>query len=141
MHSDLGTLDVIDLISERHVSLRKRTEELWNKSHDLPISNSEWFIIARIYKKMPTISTLSRQIDISRQGTHKLIKKMESKGLVEIVQSSNKKEKCIQLTDLGEQCYQKNEALKASLESRIKEVIGEEHLSSLKHILKQDWGL
>ena len=141
MNSDFDTLDVIDLISERHVSLRKRVEELWNSSNELPISNSEWFIIARIYKKQPTISTLSRQIDISRQGTHKLIKKMESKGLVEIIQSSNKKEKCIYLTELGEQCHQKNEALKASLELKIKEVIGVEQLSSLKHILKQDWGL
>lgn len=141
MNSELSKLDVIDLISERHVSLRKITEGLWNQSNELPISNSEWFIIARIYKKQTTISAVSRQIDISRQGTHKLIKKLQTKGLVEVVQSSNKKDKCIQLTETGEQCYKKNEALKASLESRIAEVIGEEQLSYLKHILKQDWGL
>ena len=136
-------LDLIDLISERHVQLRSITEKLWNDNNDIYISNSEWFIIARIYeKKQPTISYVSKRVDISRQATHKLIKQLKEKGLVEIKNvENNKKEKCIQLTQLGEECYEKNATLKATLEEKITGEIGMEQISFLKEILKADWGL
>ena len=44
--------------------------------------------------------------------------------------------KCVQLTELGEQCYEKNEALKANLEKKIIDKIGEEKFGILKEILK-----
>jgi DNA-binding MarR family transcriptional regulator len=139
----MKNLDLIDLISERHVQLRSITEKLWNDNSEIYISNSEWFIIARIYeKKQPTISYVSKRVDISRQATHKLIKQLKEKGLVEIKNvENNKKEKCIQLTQLGEECYEKNATLKATLEEKITGEIGMEQISFLKEILKADWGL
>ncbi len=139
----MQNLDLIDLISERHVQLRSITEKLWNNNSKIYISNSEWFIIARIYeKKQPTISYVSKHVDISRQATHKFIKQLEEKGLVEIKNvENNKKEKCIQLTSLGEECYEKNESLKATLEEKIAAKIGAEQLSFLKEILKANWGI
>jgi DNA-binding MarR family transcriptional regulator len=81
-------------------------------------------------------------VDISRQATHKSIKQLESKGMLEISNAeNNKKEKCLKLTKLGEDCYEKNEALKATLEKKIADKIGIEHLTRLKEILKLDWGL
>ena len=118
------------------------TEKLWNDTSDIYISNSEWFIMARIYKKQPTISYVSKHVDISRQATHKFIKRLESKGLVKISNlENNKKDKCIQLTKLGEECYEKNESLKAGLEKKIANKIGLEKFGVLKEILKSDWGL
>ena len=139
----MQNLDLIDLISERHVQLRSITEKLWNNNSKIYISNSEWFIIARIYEKIqPTISYVSKHVDISRQATHKFIKQLEEKGLVEIKNvENNKKEKCIQLTSLGEECYEKNESLKATLEEKIAAKIGAEQLSFLKEILKANWGI
>jgi DNA-binding MarR family transcriptional regulator len=137
--NELNDLDVIDLISERHVMLRKVCEQLWNDRSELPISNSEWYIMARIYRRKPTISQIARQVDISRQAAHKLINKMEIKGLVKLTKSNNNKDKCVQLTELGEECYEKNKLLKASLEKKIAEKIGTEQLSFLKDILKSDW--
>jgi DNA-binding MarR family transcriptional regulator len=135
-------LDLIDLLSERHILLRRISEKLWNDSGDIYISNSEWFIIARIYHKQPTISYVSKQIDISRQATHKLIKSLEAKGLVVVNNvENNKKHKCIKLTALGEECYEKNEILKATIEKKIAERIGTEQIILLKDILKADWGL
>lgn len=139
---DVNNLDLIDLISERHIMIRKITEELWNSSNDIYLSNSEWFIIARIYKKNPTISYINRQVNISRQATHKFIKSLEAKGLVEIsAVKNNKKEKCIQLTALGNECYEKYETLKAGLEKKIADQIGREKLETFKEILKLDWGI
>ena len=142
MNTSLQKLDLIDLISERHVSLRNLCEKAWNESSEIPISNSEWFIMARIYKKQPTISYVSKHVDISRQATHKFIKKLESKGLVTIQNvEHNNKDKCLQLTALGEECYEKNEAFKEELIKKIANQIGENNLALLHTILKMDWGL
>lgn len=139
---ELQNLDFIDLISERHIQLRRITEKLWNDNSDINISNSEWFIMARIYNKQPTISFVTKHVDISRQATHKLIKNLESKGLLEISSlEHNKKDKCVKLTELGKQCYEKNEALKANLEKQIMDKIGNEKIGVLKEILKLDWNL
>ncbi|MFD1851701.1 winged helix DNA-binding protein [Oceanobacillus bengalensis] len=142
MDAELENLDLIDVLSERHLELRKITEKLWNDSSDIYLSNSEWFIIARIYKKQPTIAHVSKQVDISRQATHKFIRNLESKGLVEINNmENNKKNKSIRLTKLGEECYEKNELLKANLERKIANKIGPSQLIALKDILKLDWGI
>lgn len=142
MNPELQNLNLIDLLSERHILLRGISEKSWNNSSDIYISNSEWFIMARIYKKQTTISYVSKHVDISRQATHKFVKSLESKGLVEIKKSTNNnKDKCIQLTSLGEECYEKNMSLNEALEKRIADRIGNEQFTILKDILKSDWGL
>lgn len=142
MNQELDYLDLIDLLSERHLLLRRITEKLWNDNSDIHISNSEWFIMARIYKKQPTIADISKSVDISRQAVHKFIKSLQSKDLVEVMNvKNNNKEKCIKLTLLGEGCYEKNAALKASLVKKIADKIGEKQVAFLKDSLKSDWGL
>ncbi|WP_079504329.1 MarR family winged helix-turn-helix transcriptional regulator [Mesobacillus jeotgali] len=142
LNSELQDLDLVDLLSERHTLLRKISEKAWNNQSDIYISNSEWYIMARIYKKKPTISYINKNVEISRQAIHKFIKNLAEKGLVEINNlENNKKEKWIQLTPLGEECYEKNAKLKANLEIRIAEKIGDEQVKLLKEILKLDWNL
>lgn len=142
METDLHKLDFIDLLSERHIQLRRIIENVWNDNSDIYLSNSEWFIMARIYKKQPTISYVSKSVDISRQATHKFIKSLESKGLVTISSmENNKKDKCIQLTKLGEECYEKNLSIKADLVKKITDQIGKEKFEVLNDLLKFDWGL
>lgn len=139
-NAELQNLDLIDLLSERHSLVRSISEKAWNDQSEIYISNSEWYIMARIYKKQPSISYVTKNVEISRQAIHKFIQKLSEKGLVEIKNvEHNKKEKCIQLTALGEECYEKNEALKAKLENKIAEKIGTEQVSILKGILKLDW--
>jgi len=138
----LKNLDLIDLISERHGQLREIAERAWNESNDLHISNSEWYIMSRIYKKKPTLSYVSKHVDISRQATHKFVKSLEQKGLIEISNSTqNKKVKCLELTTFGEECYEKNNSLKEALERKIAAAIGTDNFNILKDILKSDWGL
>ncbi|MFF2448488.1 MarR family winged helix-turn-helix transcriptional regulator [Neobacillus sp. NPDC058068] len=139
-NSELQNLDLIDLLSERHSLVRKISEKAWNNQSEIYISNSEWYIMARIYKKQPSISYVTKNVEISRQAIHKFIKNLSEKGLVEIKNvENNKKEKCIQLTALGEECYIKNEALKGQLENKIAEKIGAEQVNILKELLKLDW--
>jgi DNA-binding MarR family transcriptional regulator len=139
-NSELQNLDLIDLLSERHSLVRRISEKAWNDQSEIYISNSEWYIMARIYKRQPSISYVTKNVEISRQAIHKFIKKLSEKGLVEIKNvENNKKEKCIQLTALGEECYEKNEALKAQLENKIAAKIGTEQVTILKDLLKLDW--
>jgi DNA-binding MarR family transcriptional regulator len=141
-NSELQNLDLIDLLSERHNFVRRFAERAWNNQSEIYISNSEWYIMARIYKKRPTISYVTKNVEISRQAIHKFIKNLSAKGLVEIQNvEDNKKEKCIQLTPLGVECYEKNEALKAQLENKIAVNIGIEQVKLLKDLLKLDWGI
>ena len=141
-NSELQNLDLIDLLSERHNLVRRIAEKTWNHQSEIYISNSEWYIMARIYKKRPAISYVTKNVEISRQAIHKFIKNLSAKGLVEIQNvENNKKEKCIQLTALGEECYEKNEALKAQLENKIAANIGIEQVKILKDLLKLDWGI
>ncbi|CAM4462140.1 MarR family winged helix-turn-helix transcriptional regulator [Paenibacillus phoenicis] len=141
MHPKFESLNLIDLISERHVQLRSLCEQVWNERNEIYISNSEWFIMARIYQQNPTISQVTRQVDISRQATHKFIKSLEAKGLVEVIPAQhNKKEKSLKLTPLGESCYEKNATIKAALEQIIADALGTEQVELLKKLLKADWG-
>ncbi|MFD1780398.1 MarR family winged helix-turn-helix transcriptional regulator [Fredinandcohnia salidurans] len=136
----LQHLDLIDLLSERHGQLRGIAEKLWNESSDIAISNSEWYIMSRIYKRQTTIAIVSKNVDITRQATHKFIKNLKAKGLVNVMDGeNNKKEKRIELTPLGEECYEKNEELKATIEKQIIEKVGEEQIVLLKNVLKKDW--
>ncbi|WP_099354644.1 MarR family winged helix-turn-helix transcriptional regulator [Fredinandcohnia onubensis] len=136
----LQHLDLIDLLSERHGQLRGIAEKLWNETSDIAISNSEWYIMSRIYKRQTTIANVSKNVDITRQATHKFIKNLKAKGLVNVMDDeNNKKEKRIELTPLGEESYEKNEELKATIEKQIIEKIGDEQVELLKRVLKMDW--
>lgn len=139
---EMSGLDLIDLLGERHFGLRRIAEEQWNERGDVAISNSEWFVMTRIGSGEPTIAEVSRQVDITRQATHKLIRKMLEKGLVAVSDDErNRKVKRVRLTELGYKCYENNEELKAELEARIAEAIGTDKVAALKAILAMDWGL
>ncbi|RLL45460.1 MarR family transcriptional regulator [Oceanobacillus piezotolerans] len=142
MDSEWRDLDLIDLLSERHLYLRRIAEKKWNDNSNIYLANSEWFILARVYKKQPTIAHVAKQVDISRQATHKFIKQLQAKGLVEVFNvENNKKHKYLRLTKFGEECYEKNMSLKAELENKIMEHIGEDNVKKIKSVLQMDWGI
>ncbi|WP_010093550.1 MarR family winged helix-turn-helix transcriptional regulator [Ornithinibacillus scapharcae] len=142
MSSQFQYLDLIDTLSERHIQLRETIENKWNKQSNIYLSNTEWFILAKIYQKETTIAYVTKQVGISRQATHKFIKNLEVKGLVEVFNvPHNKKDKYLKMTQLGEECYEKNIELKAKLEKKIAKSIGQENFTMLRELLKSDWGL
>jgi chorismate mutase len=49
-NSELQNLDLIDLLSERHSLVRRISEKAWNDQSEIYISNSEWYIMSRIYE-------------------------------------------------------------------------------------------
>lgn len=135
--------DLIDLLSERHNLMREKLEATWNNHSDIHISNTEWYILSKVYQNgRPPISSITKHINISRQAIHKQVRNLEAKGLIELENVEyNKKEKCIKFTPLGEACYEKYEELKKQLEIKIATKIGMEQIEALKKLLNQDWGI
>ncbi|HBN85965.1 MAG TPA: MarR family transcriptional regulator [Clostridiales bacterium] len=143
MVEELKNLDLVDLLGERHLMIRKRLAEMWDtqgESH-VTISNSEWFIMAKIFtQENPTIAQVAKQTDISRQAVHKAVKSLEAKELVKTTNSTNRV-KGLELTQTGKESYDKILSLKSELEEHIKQIVGVKNVELLKKILGTDWGI
>ncbi len=136
----LNNVGLVNLIIEKHEYVRHMIESLWEEQSDIKISQTEWYIMHKIYGYKPTISDVSKNVTITRQATHKNIKSLQAKGLVEISNSENsKRDKCISLTKLGVQCCDKHTELKSNFENKVALIIGEDRLLILKDILKANW--
>lgn len=133
-------LDIIDLISEWHTRLRAELETSWNKESDVAMSNTEWHILTRIYNGMYAISDITKSVYITRQATHKHLKNLQTKKLVEIYgDEQNKKKKNVRLTSHGMELIQRYNELKDGLESTLKKSIGIEAYNDLQTILAKCW--
>lgn len=140
MDSQLDNLDLLDLFSAKYFKLRKINEQMWNNSYNIPITNSEWFILSLIYGNQPTISEIAQLINISRQAAHKSIKLLSSKDLIVINKvENNNRNKCLTLTPLGEKCFIENKLMKETLERDVVAKIGSENAILLKNLLKAEW--
>lgn len=138
MEEQSDNFDLIDLINSTYHKLKKYNEEVWNNSHNISITNSEWSVIYLIYGKQPTISEIAKQIDITRQAAHKCIKALNSKGIITINNvANNNKKKCLKLTPLGEKLFSENKLLKEALERDLAAKIGPDSVSLLKSLLNK----
>lgn len=89
---------------------------------------------------MLSISEISRIIHISRQGTHKSIQGMLSRGYVEAVEvEGNQRDKNIVLTPKGIECNNRMMITKIELEQQIAAKLGVTNVELLKSLLKEDW--
>lgn len=141
-NQQLHELDFIDLLSERHAQLRQLTETAANVDQESKISSSEWYIISIIGAETYTLSELTALVKLTRQAIHKTIKQLEQKELVVLkAVTGNKKEKCVNLTTLGHDLWQRNQTYQQELEQHIKTTIGVAQFEQLKVLLQTDWDL
>lgn len=133
IHSD----NLIDLISEKYIALRKTLDIKWNNSSELPISNSEGQILSLIYQKETTASEIAQQAQISRQAAHKNIKSLVAKNLIQSkTAAGNNRKKILKLTPLGEECFIKNETIKNDIEKTLIANTNKDDVLKLKETLK-----
>lgn len=130
-------LNIIDLISENHIKLRKLAEDRWLKTGEEEISHTEGFLLAKISMGKISISEAARQANISRQAMFKCAKKLEQRGYLEFgIDETNNKYAC--LTDKGNNYCIKSKNLKETIENEICKNIGKENLEILKKILNKN---
>ena len=138
MDMNLEGLNIIDLISEKHIILRREVEERWALSDEEEISHTEGFLLAKISMQRISLAEVARQANISRQAMYKCAKKLEDKGyLVFVVDTDNSK--YTELTAKGREYCKKSRQLKEHIEKEIVAILGQESTQILKELLKKNW--
>lgn len=137
MKEYIRDLNLIDLVSEKHKVLR---EQVTGRSGD-PLNHTETHILAKLeLHGRLSISEISRQISISRQGAQKSINVLLDEGYVETVQvEGNSRDKYIVLTSKGIDVCRRMLEIKQGIEQEIAARIGTEQVQLLKQLLAEDW--
>lgn len=131
-------LNIIDLISEKHIALRREVEERWSKSGEEEITHTEAMLLAKINMGKISLAEVARQANVSRQAMHKCAKKLEDKGYLKFI-SSETNQTYTELTEKGVLYCKKSDELKQKIENEISEIIGYENVKIIKDLLKEEW--
>lgn len=131
-------LNIIDLISEKHIALRREVEERWSKSREEEITHTEAMLLAKINMGKISLAEVARQANVSRQAMHKCARKLEDKGYLKFI-SSESNQTYTSLTEKGILYCKKSNELKEKIEQEIAENLGKENMELIKEILKKKW--
>ena len=131
-------LNIIDLISEKHITLRREVEERWSKSGEEDITHTEALLLAKINMGKISLAEVARQANVSRQAMHKCAKKLEEKGYLEFI-ASESNQTYTSLTEKGSLYCKKSNDLKEKIEQEIAENLGEENIKLIKKLLEGQW--
>ena len=128
-------LNIIDLISEKHITLRREVEERWSKSGEEDITHTEAMLLAKINMGKISLAEVARQANVSRQAMHKCAKKLEEKGYLEFI-ANESNQTYTSLTEKGSLYCKKSNDLKEKIEQEIAENLGEENIKLIKKLLE-----
>lgn len=131
-------LNIIDLISEKHITLRREVEERWSKSGEEDITHTEAMLLAKINMGKISLAEVARQANVSRQAMHKCAKKLEEKGYLEFI-ASESNQTYTSLTEKGSLYCKKSNELKDIIEEEITQKLGEENMKLIKKLLECEW--
>nr|WP_302596042.1 winged helix DNA-binding protein [uncultured Cellulosilyticum sp.] len=137
MKDQLKKLNLIDLISEKHIVLRREVEQRWERTMESEISHTEAMLLAKLSMGRIALAEVARQANISRQAMSKCAKQLEVKGY--LVFEAEGKGKYARLTEKGQEYCENSKKLKQAIEKEITEKIGKEAISLLKNLLAEDW--
>lgn len=138
MEQNLEGLTIIDLISEKHIVLRRETEDRWAETDEEEINHTEGLLLAKIGMKRVSLAEVARQANVSRQAMFKCAKKLEERGYLEF-KIDEDGAKYTTLTEKGEVYCQRSQTLKQEIEDEIARALGKEQLKRLKALLQKDW--
>ncbi len=127
--------NLIDLISDRHLELRKELDARWVSEHGSDITRAEGHLLNRLYHQELSISAVARFMNMSRQAVHKCSSDLIEKGFLLQKEGSSKREKILKLTGKGKEFCRDNLAMKAELEAEVAARIGLEKVKLLKELL------
>lgn len=134
----INNLNIIDLISEKHIALRREVEERWSESGEEEITHTEAMLLAKINMGKISIAEVARQANISRQAMHKCAKKLEDRGYLKFISNENNQTYTI-LTEKGVLYCEKSNELKEKIEKEIEDILGKENIKIIKKMLEKKW--
>ncbi|MNW31254.1 MarR family protein [compost metagenome] len=130
-------LNLIDLISEKHLALRKAVGELDGNR----LNKTETHILSILERQEPmSISEIGRRIHISRQGTHKSIQGLLAQNMITTTDTKeNQRDRNVTITQKGRDYNRQLLEMKLELEQQIVLRLGEEKIAAIKSILNEEW--
>ena len=131
-------LNIIDLISEKHIILRREVEDRWKAIDEEEISHTEALLLAKISMGRIALAEVARQANVSRQAMYKCAKKLEDRGYLKFVADENNN-KYTELTEKGVEYCEKSIDLKEKIEEEISKIIGLDKLKLIKELLNKEW--
>ena len=138
MMSDVKrALGLIDLISEKHMELRKKLHEASGQ----PVNKSEAHILAVLAANgVLSISQIGRLIGMTRQGVHKYMLGLQTAGLVApATADGNARDRRVELTPHGLETVRLLEETKQRLEEEITRRLGKAEMERLLELLRGKW--
>ncbi len=131
------SLGLIDLISEKHMELRKKLHEASGQ----PVNKSEAHILAVLDANgVLSISQIGRLIGMTRQGVHKYMQGLQTAGLViPSTTDGNARDRRVELTPQGRETVRLLEETKRRLEEEITRRLGEAETKQLLELLRGKW--
>ena len=129
--------NLIDLISDTHLVLRKKLETRWTSEKGAGITRAEGHLMNRLFHQELSISAAARLMDISRQAVHKCSTELIEKGFLVQKEGNSKREKILILTGKGKAFCRDNMAMKIQLEKDVAVWIGAEKVRLLKELLQK----
>lgn len=140
MNTNFANLNLVDLISEKHIELRRVTEKRWEQSANYEISHTEAHLLARINQETLSITQAAKLLNISRQAMQKCAQHLESRGFILFEhKAGNSRDKYMQLTSTGSQYCRDSDLLKKKIEEEIAAILGSQNVDKMKKWLKLKW--
>lgn len=140
MNEYFHNMNLVDLISEVHKILRNKVNYTWDKNNIEKINQTESHILGILERESKTVAELSRDINISRQATHKCVQNLLQRGYLKVQsREGSNKEKIILLTEKGEKCNKDMLYIKQDIEKEIIKEIGEPSVEIIKLLLRKKW--
>ena len=132
------TTYLLDLLGEKHNLLRHLFDEKWNKEHEVGLSATEWLILSKLLQRPLPIAQVAKTLSITRQATHKSIRSLEKKGLIEIYPcTENLRVKMAKPTSEGTDIYRAGKKMKQTLERQLIKSLNPEDLQVLVRLLSK----
>lgn len=142
MEEHLLENDLMSLISEKQREIRRKCQEEWNEQYDVSVPDSEWTVLGNAARESMTVSEMAKRLSISRQASHKIVRSLEKKGFVIMIDGEHyKNRKYIFLTKEGLYYNGLYRNMKENLVQEIEDNIGMEKSIMLREVLSKDWGL
>ena len=135
MGGDIMGINLIDLISDKHLILRKTVMEKMAEGPFADVTMAEGHLLNRIYGTRLSVSSAAREMDMSRQAVHRCALALEKRGYLLLQPGENRREKALVITEKGESFYNDNMALKKGMEREISHNLGQEDVRLLKSLL------
>src|SRR3954451_12717314 len=117
---------------------RTYTKKLNEQLGQLNIFHAQWTILYYLhYTRSATLVEISQYSDVEKPTITRTVNRLYERGLIEQIPTEDKRERRIQLTDLGVRMYEECQQIVTQFEQSIMKSIPKEEIEQTRRMLLQ----